>query len=65
MSREFLIPKKVITGKGALESAMSDIVKTGKKPLIVSGPNVSKLDGFKTLVSALEKMTFRMRCFRA
>lgn len=63
MSREFLIPKKVITGKGALESAMSDIVKTGKKPLIVSGPNVSKLDGFKTLVSALEKMNFPYAVF--
>lgn len=55
MSREFLIPKKIITGENALENAAADIAAMGSKPLIVSGKIVSKLEGFKKLTASLEK----------
>ena len=53
MSKEFLIPKKIITGSGAIENSIKYLVAMGTKPLIVTGRIVSELDAFKTLVSRL------------
>ena len=53
MSKEFLTPKKIITGSGATENAIKYLVAMGKKPLIVTGRIVAELDAFKILVSKL------------
>ena len=53
MSKEFLTPKKIITGNGAIENSIKYLVTMGKKPLIVTGLVVSELDAFKMLVSKL------------
>lgn len=55
MSKEFLTPKKIITGSGAIENSIKYLVKMGKKPLIVTGRIVSGLDAFKQLVSKLSE----------
>lgn len=55
MSREFLIPKKIVTGENALDNSIPYILSMGKKPLIVTGKIVVKLQVFKTLVNELEK----------
>ena len=53
MCKEFLTPKKIITGSGATENSIKYLVTMGKKPLIVTGRIVAELDSFKTLVSKL------------
>lgn len=55
MSKEFLTPKKIITGSGAIENSIKYLVTMGKKPLIVTGRIVSELDAFKMLVSRLSE----------
>lgn len=55
MSKEFLTPKKIITGSGAIENSVQYLVTMGKKPLIVTGRIVSELDGFKMLISKLSE----------
>ena len=55
MSKEFLTPKKIITGSGAIENSVQYLVTMGKKPLIVTGRIVSELDAFKMLVSKLSE----------
>lgn len=55
MSKEFLTPKKIITGSGAIENSIKYLVTMGKKPLIVTGRIVAELDAFKTLVSKLSE----------
>ena len=54
MSREFFIPKRIISGNGALDAAGSIIKSCGKKALIVTGKNVHKLDCFSALCKMLE-----------
>ena len=49
MSKEFLAPKKIITGKDAIKNSIKYLVTMGKKPLIVTGRIVSELEPFKTL----------------
>ena len=36
MSKEFLTPKKIITGNGAIENSIKYLAQMGKKPLIVT-----------------------------
>lgn len=55
MSKEFLTPKKIIMGIGAIEDSIKYLVAMGKKPLIVTGRIVSGLDTFKMLVSKLSE----------
>lgn len=55
MSKEFLTPKKIITGKGAIEDSIKYLAKMGEKPLIVTGRIVSELDAFKMLISKLSE----------
>lgn len=54
MSREFFIPRKIISGNGALDAAGSVIKKYGKKALIVTGKNVRGLECFSALCEMLE-----------
>lgn len=55
MSKEFMTPKKIITGSSAIEDSIKYLVTMGKKPLIVTGRIVSELDAFKMLVSKLSE----------
>ncbi len=55
MSKEFLTPKKIITGIGAIEDSIKYLVAMGKKPLIVTGRIVSELDAFKMLLSKISE----------
>ncbi len=54
MSREFFIPKKVISGNGALDAVGAVIKNYGKKALIVTGKNVRGLGCFSALCKMLE-----------
>lgn len=54
MSREFFIPKKIISGNGALDAAGTVIKKYGKKAFIVTGKNVRGLECFSALCKMLE-----------
>ena len=54
MSREYFMPKKIISGNGALDAAGTVIKKYGKKALIVTGKNVRGLGCFSALYKMLE-----------
>lgn len=54
MAREFFIPKKIISGDGALDSLGTVVKNYGKKALIVTGKNVHKLNCFSALCKMLE-----------
>lgn len=56
MSREFVIPKKILTGAGATKAALPYIAKLGKKPLIVTGKTVVTLPNFADLVYELRAL---------
>ena len=53
MGREFFMPRRIITGKDALESLPEHIAGFGKKALIVTGRTVCKLEGFARLLELL------------
>ncbi len=55
MSREFTMPKKVITGDNAIANSAELFAKTGKRAFIVTGKHVVKLNFFKTLTDTLDK----------
>ncbi|MGN1114170.1 MAG: iron-containing alcohol dehydrogenase [Oscillospiraceae bacterium] len=55
MNTTYLIPKKIISGKGALEAAKDTLAQMGNKALIVTGPVVLKLDCLKRLCEVLEE----------
>lgn len=55
MSKEFLTPKKIITGKEAIENSIKYLVTMGKKPLIVTGRVVAELDSVKKLTNGLSE----------
>ena len=55
MAWEFFIPKKILSGDGALDS-LSELISTcGKKALIVTGKNVRRLPCFTSLCDMLTK----------
>ena len=56
MSREFLMPRVVITGAGALDGAAAHFVKLSTKPLIISGPTTSKLECYKKVTALLDSL---------
>ncbi|MFI3206288.1 MAG: iron-containing alcohol dehydrogenase, partial [Clostridia bacterium] len=55
MSREFTMPKKIITGENALENSVEIFKNSGKKAFIVTGKHVVKLHFFKILINTLEQ----------
>ncbi len=63
MSREFTMPKKIITGENAVANSVEIFAKAGKKAFIVTGKHVVKLDFFKTLTSTLEKAEVEYEIF--
>lgn len=55
MAYEFSLPGRTIMGDGALEQSESIIKSFGKKALIVSGKNVTKIGTVKIITDCLEK----------
>ena len=55
MSREFLMPRFVVTGENALDGAAKYFEKMGKKALIITGAVTVKSDSFAALAAALDK----------
>ena len=49
MSREFLMPKYIVTGENALDGAAKYFEKMGKKALIITGTVTAKSDSFSAL----------------
>ena len=64
MSREFLTPKKIITGENAIENSIKYLAAMGKKPLIVSGRIVSELEPFKILTKSLSEQGMEYAVFK-
>ena len=60
MARDFYVPKHIITGSGALESAD---LKLGKKALIVADPMMSKLGNVDKVKNVLEKQNVEYALF--
>ena len=56
MSREFIIPKKIIMGDNAVADSSEYIKKLGKKALIVTGKHVVKLDCFSSVTKLLDRI---------
>ena len=56
MSREFLMPKYIITGENALDGASKYLEKMGRKALIISGTVTSRSECFSALKNALDKV---------
>lgn len=54
MAREFLMPKKIVSGEGALEEAAASIAACGAKALIVTDAVMEKLGNLKLVTSQLE-----------
>lgn len=55
MAYEFSLPGRTIMGDGALEQSENIIKSFGKKALIVSGKNVTKMGTVKIITDCLEK----------
>ena len=55
MAYEFSLPGRTIMGDGALEQSKNIIKSFGKKALIVSGKNVTKMGTVKIITDCLEK----------
>lgn len=55
MAYEFSLPGRTIMGEGALEQSENIIKSFGKKALIVSGKNVTKMGTVKIITDCLEK----------
>ncbi|QLY78152.1 iron-containing alcohol dehydrogenase [Clostridium intestinale] len=55
MAYEFSLPERTIMGDGALEQSENIIKSFGKKALIVSGKNVTKMGTVKIITDCLEK----------
>lgn len=64
MSKEFLTPKKIITGKDAIENSIKYLVTMGKKPLIVTGRVVAELDSVKKLTNGLSEQGLDYSVFK-
>lgn len=55
MAREFIVPGKIISGSGALETAGTSLGRMGKKALIVTDPVMIQLGNCSRVESALRK----------
>jgi len=54
MAREFLAPKKIVNGEGALADAASSIAGCGSKALIVTDFVMKKLGNLQMLTEVLD-----------
>lgn len=64
MSKEFLTPKRIITGKDAIENSIKYLVTMGKRPLIVTGRIVVELEPFKLLTRRLAEQGMDYAVFK-
>lgn len=64
MSKEFLTPKRIITGKDAIENSIKYLVTMGKRPLIVTGRIVVELEPFKLLTRHLAEQGMDYAVFK-
>lgn len=64
MSKEFLVPKKILTGENSIENSINYITAMGKKPLIVTGMIVAELESFKTLTRLLNDNGLEYEIFK-
>ena len=55
MSREFLMPRCIVTGENALDGAAKYFEKMGRKALIISGTVTSRSECYAELKATLEK----------
>ena len=60
MARDFYVPKHIISGENALESAD---LKLGKKALIVTDPMMVKLGNVAKVEAALDKQNVEHEVF--
>jgi len=63
MGREFILPPRIITGENSLALAEKEFLTLGQRALIVTGPNVKKLDCFKKLTELLSKIGVAYRIY--
>lgn len=63
MSREFLLPGRIISGQNAVKSAVSHIAGLGRCALIVTGKTVVTLKPFQSLIKELEDAGVQYRIF--
>lgn len=63
MGREFILPPRIITGENSLALAEKEFLALGQRALIVTGPNVKKLDCFKKLTELLSKIGVAYRIY--
>ncbi len=63
MAASFLTPKTIVSGKDALKAAESELVKLGKKALIVTGETMVKLGNAKLLEDILDDNGIRYHVF--
>ena len=54
MAREFIMPRRIITGAGALEAAAPELGRMGKKALIVTGKVMVKIGNCAKVEEALK-----------
>ena len=59
MSHEFVMPGKVITGKGALQDAENEFQTAGKKALIVSGKVMERVGNVKRITEILGELNIQ------
>lgn len=59
MSHRFVMPGKVITGKGALQDAENEFKTAGKKALIVSGKVMERVGNVKKITEILDKLQIK------
>lgn len=59
MSHEFVMPGKVITGKGALQDAKNEFQTAGKKALIVSGKVMERVGNVKRITEILAELNIQ------
>ena len=63
MGREFILPPRIITGENSLALAEKEFLALGQRALIITGPNVKKLDCFKKLTELLSKIGVAYRIY--
>lgn len=63
MSREFIVPKRIISGENAVASAKPYIAEMGEKALIVTGRTVVTLDCFKQVTAMLDELKIAYEIF--
>lgn len=64
MAASFMMPGKIISGRGALKAAGELLPAVGKKALIVTDPTMEKLGNLEKVTDILDQKRLHMLCFR-